>query len=74
MSYRKGKKTVRITDQTLDQIDYKNLDLLQNYVIETGRIIPSRITGASAKVQRRVTHAVKLARFLALMPYCDNHK
>ncbi len=65
---------VRLTGDSLDQIDYKNIDLLLNYVIETGRIIPSRITGTSAKAQRLVTREIKLARYLALIPYCDNHK
>lgn len=74
MSYSKRKKMVRLTGDSLDQIDYKNIDLLLNYVIETGRIIPSRITGTSAKAQRLVTREIKLARYLALIPYCDNHK
>lgn len=74
MSYAKRKKIVRLTKDALDQIDYKNIELLQNYVIETGRIIPSRITGTSAKAQRLITRSIKLARYLALLPYCDNHK
>ena len=66
------KKTVSSADS--EKIDYKNLRTLREYVMETGRIVPSRITGASAYTQRRITHAVKLARFLALLPYCDMHE
>lgn len=55
-------------------IDYKDLRLLKEYIMESGRIVPSRITGTTAKQQRQIAHAVKLARFLALLPYCDSHK
>lgn len=51
------------------EIDYKNLRLLQKYVTERGKIIPSRITFVSAKKQRELAAAIKRARFLALMPY-----
>jgi len=55
------------------EVDYKNLDLLRSNISESARIIPSRITGTSASRQRQLTEAVKRARFLALIPYCDNH-
>jgi len=55
-------------------VDYKDLDLLKEYLMESGRIVPSRITGMSAKYQRQLARAVKLARYLSLIPYCDNHK
>ncbi len=54
-------------------IDYKDLNTLREYVTESGKIVPSRITGASAKVQRQLSAAIKLARFLALLPFCDQH-
>lgn len=54
-------------------IDYKNLDGLRANLSESGRIVPSRITGISASNQRQLTRAIKTARFLALLPYCDNH-
>ena len=57
-----------------ETIDYKNLRVLKEYIMETGRIVPSRITGSSAFEQRQATHAIKLARFLALLPYCDMHE
>ena len=59
---------------TLADIDYKNTSLLRRYISESGKISPRRVTGASAKEQRRVNKAVKIARYLALLPFCDNHK
>lgn len=56
------------------EIDYKDLDLLQEYITETGKIVPSRITGVSAKQQRELCTAIKRARMIALLPYCDAHK
>ena len=55
------------------EIDYKNLDLLKQYITETGKIVPSRITGTKANYQRQLAIAVKRARFLALLPYTDQH-
>ncbi len=55
------------------EIDYKDLELLRQYVTETGKIVPSRITGASAKQQRQRATEVKRARYLALLPYTDQH-
>ena len=59
---------------TLGDIDYKNTSLLRRYISESGKISPRRVTGASAKEQRKVNKAVKIARYLALLPFCDNHK
>ena len=55
------------------EIDYKDLALLKQYVSESGKIVPSRITGTGAKDQRQLADAVKRARFLALLPYSDSH-
>jgi small subunit ribosomal protein S18 len=55
-------------------VDYKDLDLLKEYITDTGKIVPSRITGASAKSQRRLATAIKQARYVALLPFCDAHK
>ncbi len=55
------------------EIDYKDLELLRGYISESGRIVPSRITGTGARYQRMLTSSVKTARYLALLPYCDNH-
>ena len=51
------------------EIDYKDVKLLQRYISERGKIVPSRITAVSAKKQRELSRAVKRARFLGLLPY-----
>jgi small subunit ribosomal protein S18 len=56
------------------EIDYKDVNFLKNYISETGKIVPSRITGTQARFQRRITAAIKHARFLGLLPYCDSHR
>ena len=56
------------------QIDYKDLETLKAYITETGKIVPSRITGTKAKYQRQLATAIKRARFLALLPYTDSHE
>lgn len=67
------RKYCRFTAEGVDRIDYKDLDTLKAYITETGKIVPSRITGTSAKYQRQLATAIKRARFLALLPYTDNH-
>ena len=56
------------------EIDYKNLALLRNFLTETGKIVPARVSGMDARSQRRITQAIKQARYLALLPYCDRHR
>lgn len=67
------RKFCRFTAMGLKEIDYKDLDLLKDFITETGKIVPSRITGTSAKYQRQLAQAIKRARYLALLPYCDRH-
>jgi small subunit ribosomal protein S18 len=67
------KKYCRFTAEGVTEIDYKDLATLRQYVTETGKIVPSRITGTKARYQRQLTSAIKRARFLALLPFCDNH-
>ena len=67
------KKFCRFTAEGVKQIDYKDLNVLRQYITETGKIVPSRITGTKARYQRQLATAVKRARFLALLPYTDNH-
>lgn len=65
----------RHTKQTEKLVpDYKDIELIKRYVVDSGRILPSRITGTSARFQRTLAKSVKLARYLALMPYCDAHR
>lgn len=74
MARRFGRKRYcRFTAEGIKEIDYKDLDLLRQYVTETGKIVPSRITGTSAKYQRQLATAVKRVRYLALLPYTDQH-
>lgn len=67
------KKFCRFTAEGITDIDYKDLNLLKAYVSESGKIVPSRITGTKAKYQRQLATAIKRARFLALLPYTDQH-
>lgn len=67
------RKYCRFSAEGIKEIDYKDLTLLKQYVSESGKIVPSRITGTSAKYQRQLADAVKRARFLALLPYSDSH-
>lgn len=67
------KKICRFTESSTDYIDYKDINVLKNYITESGKIVPSRITGTKPRYQRQLAKAIKLARFLALLPYCDQH-
>jgi len=67
------KKYCRFSAEGIKEIDYKDLDLLKQYITETGKLVPSRITGTKARYQRQLALAVKRARFLALLPYTDQH-
>jgi small subunit ribosomal protein S18 len=70
----KRKKYCRFTAEGVKEIDYKDLDTLREYISETGKIVPSRITGTKAKYQRQLAIAIKRARVLALLPFCDVHQ
>ncbi len=69
----KRRKFCRFTAEKIEWIDYKDVDLLKDFIGENGKIIPARITGTSAGYQRQLSVAIKRARFLALMPYTDVH-
>lgn len=71
--YHRRKKYCRFTAEGVEQIDYKDIKTLENYITETGKIVPSRITWTKARYQRQLALAIKRARFLALLPYCDQH-
>lgn len=73
MAYFRRKRYCRFTAEGITEVDYKDLNLLKNYIGETGKLVPARITGTKAKYQRQLTTAVKRARFLALLPYTDQH-
>ena len=69
----KRKKFCRFTAEKIEWIDYKDIDLLKDFITDTGKIIPARRTGTTARYQRQLQDAIKRARFLALLPYTDNH-
>jgi small subunit ribosomal protein S18 len=63
----------RFTVEGVKEIDYKDLSTLKAYITETGKIVPSRITGTKSRYQRQLATAIKRARYLALLPYSDSH-
>ncbi|MFA7431225.1 MAG: 30S ribosomal protein S18 [Rhodospirillaceae bacterium] len=63
------RKTCPFSGESAPKIDYKDIKLLQRYISERGKIVPSRITAVSAKKQRELAKAIKRARFLSLIPY-----
>lgn len=67
------RKFCRFTVERIEWVDYKDIDILKDFISENGKIIPSRITGTKAKYQRQLGTAIKRARFLALLPYTDLH-
>lgn len=69
----KRKKFCRFTVANVEQVDYKDVDTLKDFVQENGKIIPARLTGTRAHYQRQVDTAIKRARYLALLPYTDLH-
>tara|TARA_B100000579_G_C22733412_1_gene805444 strand:- start:951 stop:1178 length:228 start_codon:yes stop_codon:yes gene_type:complete len=71
--YKRRKRYCRFTAEGITEIDYKDLSLLKSFVTETGKIVPSRITGTKARYQRQLTTAIKRARYLSLLPYTDRH-
>ena len=71
--FSRRKKFCRFTAEGVKTIDYKDLAILKGYITETGKIVPSRITGTRAHYQRQLQLAIRRARFLALLPYTDQH-
>lgn len=67
-------KKSRFGAQNYTDIDYKNLDLLNGHITEIGKIVPGRINNTPAKYQRQLSTAIKRARYIALLPFCDAHK
>ncbi len=72
--YFRRRKFCKFSADGIDEIDYKDLATLKQYVSENGKIVPSRITGTKARYQRQLSVAVRRARYLALLPYTDRHR
>ncbi|MCH9827631.1 MAG: 30S ribosomal protein S18 [Pseudomonadota bacterium] len=68
------KKSCKFTAEGIEEIDYKDLATLKQFVGENGKIVPARITGTKARYQRQLATAIKRARFLSLLPYTDKHQ
>lgn len=69
----KRRKFCRFSAEKIEQIDYKDVEILKDFITENGKIMPARITGTKAGYQRQLSTAIKRARYLALMPYTDLH-
>lgn len=67
------KRVCRFTQEGVKEIDYKDLETLKSYITETSKIVPARVTGTHSYYQRQLATAIKRARFLALLPYSDQH-
>jgi small subunit ribosomal protein S18 len=67
--FMRRRKTCPFSGANAPKIDYKDVKLLQRYVSERGKIVPSRITAVSSSKQRELASAIKRARFLGLLPY-----
>ena len=63
------RKSCPFSGPNAPKIDYKDVKLLQRFISERGKIVPSRITAVSTKRQRELAQAIKRARFLGLLPY-----
>ncbi len=72
-TYYRRKKFCYFTSNKIAEVDYKDVHLLKKFITESGKIVPSRITGTKARYQRQLATAIQRARFLALLPYCDKH-
>ena len=68
------KRECRFTVAGVEEIDYKDVDTLRDFIAENGKIVPARLTGTRAIYQRQLNTAIKRARFLALLPYSDQHR
>lgn len=71
--YSKRRRYCQFTAAGVKEIDYKDLQTLEEYIMESGKLIPSRISGTRPRYQRQLARAIKRARYLALLPYCDSH-
>ncbi|CAM5197640.1 Small ribosomal subunit protein bS18 OS=Ureibacillus acetophenoni OX=614649 GN=rpsR PE=3 SV=1 [Ureibacillus acetophenoni] len=71
---RKRRKVCYFTSNNITNIDYKDVDLLKKFISERGKILPRRVTGTSAKYQRKLTTAIKRARIMALLPFVAEDK
>lgn len=72
MAFVSRKKFCYFKENGITEVDYKDVKLLRRFVTEQGKIMPRRVTGTSAKMHRKLVHAIKRARNIALMPYTNS--
>ena len=72
MRRHRARKYCQFTAAGIKEVDYKDLDMLEGFVSESGKIYPSRSTGTKARYQRQLARAIKRARYLALIGYTDS--
>jgi len=65
------RKFCRFTAEGATSVDYKDVAMLKNYITDSGKIVPSRITGTAAKYQHQLSSVIKRARYMSLIPYTD---
>ena len=70
--FKRRKKVDFIAANKIENVDYKDTELLKRFISERGKILPRRVTGTSAKNQRKVVTAIKRARIMALLPFVSN--
>ena len=73
MAMMRRRKGCPFTSGEIETVDYKDLQTLKGFITEAGKIVPSRVTGVEPRFQRLLAQAIKRARVLALLPYCDLH-
>ncbi|MDV6378810.1 30S ribosomal protein S18 [Sporosarcina sp. GW1-11] len=71
---RRRRKVCYFTSNNITHIDYKDVDLLKKFISERGKMLPRRVTGTSAKYQRKLTIAIKRARIMALLPFVSEER
>ena len=71
---RKRRKVCYFNSNNITHIDYKDTDLLRKFVSERGKILPRRVTGTSAKYQRKLKVAIKRSRTMALLPFSSEER
>ena len=74
MAFQSRKKFCYFKENSITEIDYKDIKLLSRFINDQGKIMPRRITGTSAKMHRKLVRAIKRARSIAIMPYVDNSR
>lgn len=70
-TYYKKRNYYKIVQGKIHDVDYKDVDFLKELITETGKILPGWVTGIKGQEQRRLSRAIKYARYLALLPYTD---